>query len=85
MGKEQISIQLEPKTLRQIDSLAANEKWTRNNMIEILILEAIRNRLFEQMKRLKDENLEGEALNEEIKRSHALMGTKRGRSKKSDT
>jgi hypothetical protein len=85
MGKEQISLRLESKILRQIDELAANENRTRDNMLEILSLEAINNRLFEQMERLADKNLEGKALDTEIKRSHALTGTKRSRSKKSET
>jgi hypothetical protein len=41
MGKEQISIRLEPEILQKIDELAANEKRTRNNMLEVLILEAL--------------------------------------------
>jgi hypothetical protein len=41
MGKEQISIRIEPETLRKIDELAAKEKRTRNNMLEVLILEAL--------------------------------------------
>jgi hypothetical protein len=69
MNKEQISIRLDPATLKQIDGMAANEKQTRNSMIEVLVLEAIRNRLFEQIERLGDENLKGEARQEEIKRS----------------
>jgi hypothetical protein len=68
MNKEQISIRLDPATLKQIDGMAANEKQTRNSMIELLVFEAIRNRLFEQLERLGDENLKGEALQEEIKR-----------------
>jgi hypothetical protein len=41
MGKEQISIRLEPEILQKIDELAATEKRTRNNMLEVLILEAL--------------------------------------------
>ena len=44
MGKEQISIRLEPETLNKIDELAAKETRTRNNMIEVLIQEAITTR-----------------------------------------
>jgi hypothetical protein len=46
-------------------------------MIELLIFEGLNARLFEQMERLQDGNLEGEALDEEIKRANAL--TKRDR------
>jgi hypothetical protein len=77
MGKEQISIRLEPDTLRQIDRWAVDENRTRNNMIEVLLLESINDRLFEQFKRLKDS--EGETLKEEIKRSRFLAGAGRGR------
>jgi len=41
MGKEQISIRLSPEILEKIDELAASETRTRNNMIEVLIQEAI--------------------------------------------
>jgi hypothetical protein len=41
MGKEQISIRLKPEILQTIDELAASEKRTRNNMLEVLILEAL--------------------------------------------
>ena len=41
MGKEQISIRLEPEILSKIDELATKETRTRNNMIEVLIQEAI--------------------------------------------
>jgi hypothetical protein len=44
MGKEQISIRLEPEILQRIDELAANEKRTRNNMLEVLIHEALKAR-----------------------------------------
>jgi hypothetical protein len=89
MGKEQISIRLPPEVLKKIDELAASETRTRNNMLEVLILEALasrlsdsNDRLFEQLDRLADKNLKGEALDEEIKRTHALIGTKRSRPKK---
>jgi hypothetical protein len=86
MGKEQISIRLPPEILKKIDELAAAETRTRNNMLEVLILEAlsarlssITDRLFEQFNRLADRNLTGEALNEEIKQASALIGAMRGR------
>jgi hypothetical protein len=89
MGKEQISIRLELKILQKIDEFAANEKRTRNNMIEVLIWEAlevrlseISDRLFEQADRIMDKNLTKEDLEEEIKRTNALIGTKRRRSPK---
>ena len=44
MGKEQISIRLPPEILQKVDELAANETRTRNNMLEVLILEAIKAR-----------------------------------------
>jgi hypothetical protein len=44
MGKEQISIRLPPEILRKIDELAAAETRTRNNMIEVLVLEALKAR-----------------------------------------
>jgi hypothetical protein len=44
MGKEQISIRLDPEILRKIGELAANEKRTRNNMLEVLVLEAFETR-----------------------------------------
>jgi hypothetical protein len=44
MSKEQISIRLEPAILKKIDELAKNENRTRNNMIEVLILEALKAR-----------------------------------------
>jgi hypothetical protein len=44
MGKEQISIRLEPEILQKIDELAGNENRTRNNMLEVLILEALKTR-----------------------------------------
>jgi hypothetical protein len=79
MGKEQISIRLEPEILQKLDGLAAIEKRTRNNMLEVLISEALKARisnlsdeLFEQLKRLSDRNLKGEALKEEIKRANEL-------------
>jgi hypothetical protein len=82
MGKEQISIRLEPEILRQIDNLAVIETRNRNNMIELLIFEAISDRLLEQMDRVNDPSLEGEALDEEIKRARALVKTRRGRTPK---
>jgi predicted transcriptional regulator len=84
MRKEQISIRLPSELLKQADKLAAAENRTRNNMLEVLILEALNGRLFEQLERLSDKNLKGEALDEEIKRASALAGTGRGRPKKSD-
>jgi len=44
MNKEQISIRLPPEILKKIDELAAVETRTRNNMLEVLILEAIKAR-----------------------------------------
>jgi hypothetical protein len=44
MGKEQISIRLEPEILQKIDELAASENRTRNNMLEVLVLEAFKAR-----------------------------------------
>ncbi|MDR0635817.1 MAG: ribbon-helix-helix protein, CopG family [Treponema sp.] len=41
MGKEQISIRLMPETLKKVDEIAVSETRTRNNMIEVLIAEAI--------------------------------------------
>jgi hypothetical protein len=86
MGKEQINIQLIPEILRKIDEFAANEKRTRNNMIEVLIWEAMEvrlsefnDRLFEQIERLMDKDLTKEDLDEEVKRTKALIGSKRGR------
>jgi hypothetical protein len=92
MGKEQISIRLIPEVLQKIDEFAAVERRTRNNMIEVLIWEAIEvrlsefnDRLFEQIERLEDRNLTKEALDEEVKRTKALIRTKGGRPpKKSD-
>jgi hypothetical protein len=85
MGKEQLSIRLEPETLRHIDELAAKENRARNNMIEVLISESLAARLagrsdilFEQLDALRDKNLTGEALKEEIRRSRSLTGAKRG-------
>jgi hypothetical protein len=48
-------------------------------MLEVLILEAFQNRLFEQIDRLADKNATGEALDEEIRRAAVLTGTRRGR------
>jgi hypothetical protein len=42
MGKEQISIRLDPEILQKIDELAGNENRTRNNMLEVLVLEALK-------------------------------------------
>jgi hypothetical protein len=65
MSKEQISIRLDPVFLKKIDELAANEKRTRNNMLEVLIFEAlesrlsdINDRLFEQIERLSNSPLD---------------------------
>jgi hypothetical protein len=84
MSKEQISIQIPPEILKEIDKMAAAETKTRNNMLEVLILEAFQARLlansaqlFEQLDRLADPNLTGEGLDKEIRRSHALVKTKR--------
>jgi len=44
MNKEQISIRLPPEILQKIDKMAATETRTRNNMLEVLILEAIKAR-----------------------------------------
>jgi hypothetical protein len=44
MGKEQISIRLEPEVLQKIDVMAGQENRTRNNMLEVLLLEALKNR-----------------------------------------
>ena len=44
MNKEQISIRLNPETIEKIEELAGVEMRNRNNMIEVLILEAINNR-----------------------------------------
>jgi hypothetical protein len=41
MGKEQISIRLEPEILQKIDDMAGKENRTRNNMLEVLIREAL--------------------------------------------
>ena len=41
MGKEQLSIRLEPDVLKKIDDLAAKETRTRNNMLEVLVIEAL--------------------------------------------
>jgi hypothetical protein len=62
--------------------MATGENRTRNNMIEVLIFEAITDRLFEQMDRVNDPSLEGEARNEEMKRARALVKTRRGRTPK---
>jgi hypothetical protein len=86
MGKEQISIRLPPEVLKKVDELAASETRTRNNMLEVLIFEAlesrlsdINDRLFEQLDRLANKNLKGEALDEEIRRTNALIEVTRGR------
>jgi hypothetical protein len=44
MGKEQISIRLPPEILQKVDELATTETRTRNNMLEVLILEALKAR-----------------------------------------
>jgi hypothetical protein len=44
MGKEQISIRLPPEILQKVDELADTETRTRNNMLEVLILEALKAR-----------------------------------------
>lgn len=44
MGKEQFSIRLEPEILQKIDELAAKENRTRNNMLEVLVIEALKAR-----------------------------------------
>ena len=41
MSKEQISIRLAPETLKKVDEIAVSETRTRNNVIEVLIVEAI--------------------------------------------
>jgi hypothetical protein len=84
MGKEQISIRLDPEIIRQIDKFAANEKRTRNNMLEVLIAEAftvrlsaINDELFEHLRRLGNENLTAEELKEEAKRIPSLVATRK--------
>jgi hypothetical protein len=83
MAKEQISVRLDSVTLRQIDGFAASEKRTRNNMIEILVGEALITRLLEHANRVGDSSLKGEALNEEVKRVNELDRNMRGPPKKS--
>jgi predicted DNA-binding protein len=79
MAKEQISIRLNLETLQKLDALAAIEKRTRNNMLEVLISEAIMARLsetseqlFEQLKLLSDGNLTGPESDLAIKRAKAV-------------
>jgi metal-responsive CopG/Arc/MetJ family transcriptional regulator len=84
MRKEQISIQIPSQLLKQVDRLAAVETMTRDIMLEVLIAEALNGRMLDQIERLADESLEGEALVEEIKRADALTGTGRGRPEQTD-
>jgi len=44
MGKEQFSVRIEPDILQKIDELAETENRTRNNTIELLVLEALKAR-----------------------------------------
>jgi len=44
MRKEQFSVRLPPEILKKIDEQAEQETRTRNNMIEVLIAEAIKAR-----------------------------------------
>jgi hypothetical protein len=76
MAKDQISIRINPETLQKIDELAAIEKRSRNNMLEVLVSEALEARiaalnvpLFEHLELLSDKNLTGTELKLEIERA----------------
>ena len=45
MAKEQISIRLPSEILRQIDEMAAKQTRTRNNMIEVIVIGAIKDKI----------------------------------------